>query len=44
MLKLTPSNDLSMGSVPMRLPVAAKIALQSAGIAGSGGSPKPVGE
>lgn len=37
--------EVSIGSVRIRLPVAAKIALQSAGIAGgSGGSPSPVGE
>jgi hypothetical protein len=35
----------SIGSVRMRFPVAAKIALHSAGMAGgSGGSPSPVGE
>ena len=35
----------SMGSVRIRFPVAAKIALHRAGMAaGNGGSPKPVGE
>jgi len=36
--------SLMMGKVRMRLPVAAKIALQTAGAAaGRAGSPKPVG-
>ena len=39
------SRAWSIGSVRIRFPVAAKIALHNAGTAdGSGGSPKPVGE
>ena len=44
-LKITFNIAVSIGNERIRFPVAAKIALQSAGMAaGSGGSPRPVGE